>query len=61
MGIETSDEGNYDTFPIAVVPIPKIDDGKIMDDMLNKEMTQDEIKVVRKWALSGQASSEELK
>lgn len=24
MGMETSDEGNYGTFPIAVVPIPEM-------------------------------------
>lgn len=23
MGIKTSDEGNYDTFPIAVAPVPE--------------------------------------
>jgi len=28
MGIETSDEGNYDVVPIAIVPVPEIDDGK---------------------------------
>ncbi len=26
MGIETSDEGNYDIVPIAIVPIPEIDE-----------------------------------
>lgn len=25
MGIETSEEGNYDVFPIAFVPIPEIE------------------------------------
>ena len=53
MGMETSDEGNYDVVPIAVIPIPEIDDGKIMDNMLNKDLTQNEIKDVRKWALPG--------
>lgn len=31
IGMETSDEGNYDIFPIAIVPKPEIDDEKIMD------------------------------
>ncbi len=26
MGIETSDEGNYDIVPIAIVPMPEMDD-----------------------------------
>ena len=51
MGMETSKEGNYDIFPIVVVPLPKIDDGEIMDDMMNKELTEDKIKTVRDWAL----------
>lgn len=51
MGMENSNEGNYDVVPIAIIPIPKIDDGKIMEDMLNKELTEDQIKAVRKWAL----------
>lgn len=51
MGIETSDEGNYDIIPIAIVPMPEIDDRKIMDDMLNKDLTEDQIKAVRDWAL----------
>lgn len=59
MGMKTSDEGNYDMVPIAVIPIPEIDDGEIIDDMLNKEMTQEDIKAVREWALSG--SGEVLK
>lgn len=28
MGIETKDEGNYDTFPIAIVPIPESENGE---------------------------------
>ena len=51
MGIETSDKGNYDIVPIAIVPIPEIDNGKIMDNMLNRDITDDQIKVVRDWAL----------
>ena len=33
MGMETSDEGNYDIVPIAVIPIPEIDDGEIIDNI----------------------------
>lgn len=51
MGIETSDEGNYDVFPIAIVPMPEIDDGKIMNEMINRDLTDDQIKAVRDWAL----------
>lgn len=51
MGIETSEEGNYDVFPIAIVPVPEIDDGKIINDTLNKELTDEQIKAVRDWAL----------
>ena len=51
MGMETSSEGNYDIVPIAVIPIPEIDDGKIIENMLNKDLTEKEIKAVRKWAL----------
>lgn len=32
MGIETGDEGNYDIIPIAIVPIPEIDDEKTKKD-----------------------------
>lgn len=51
MEIETSDKGNYDIVPIAIVPIPEIDDGKILNDTLNKELTDEQIKAVRDWAL----------
>ena len=61
MGMETSDEGNYDVVPIAIISIPEIDDGKIMVDMLNRDISQDEIKAVRKWALPESTSDEMLK
>ena len=51
MGIETSEDGNYDIVPIAIVPVPEIDDGKIIDDNLNRELTEKQIKAVRDWAL----------
>lgn len=47
MGMETSSEGNYDVIPVAIIPLPKIDDGKIIENTINRELTEDQIKVVR--------------
>lgn len=46
MGIETSDEGNYDVIPIAIVPIPEIDDGKTKNEDIDshKQSIQDKKK-----------------
>ena len=33
MGMETNSEGNYEIVPIAIVPIPEIDDGKMIIKM----------------------------
>ncbi len=43
MGMEKSDEGNYDILPIAIVPIPEIDDGKTKSEDIhgNKQSIQD--------------------
>lgn len=46
MGIETSDEGNYDVIPIAIVPMPEIDDGKTKNEDIDshKQSIQDKKK-----------------
>ncbi len=43
MGIETSDKGNYDVIPIAIVPIPEIDDGRTKNEDIDshKQSIQD--------------------
>lgn len=41
MGIETSDEGNYDVMPIAFVPVPEIDDGKTKNEDIDSYNIQD--------------------
>jgi len=43
MGIETSDKGNYDVIPIAIVPKPEIDDGKTKNEDIDsrKQSIQD--------------------
>lgn len=41
MGMETSDEGNYDTIPIAIVPVPEIDDGETKNEDIDSHNIQD--------------------
>lgn len=43
MGIETSDEGNYDVIPIAIVSIPEIDGGNSKNEDIDshKQSKQD--------------------
>lgn len=39
MGIETSDEGNYDVIPIAIVPMSEIDDGKTKNEDIDSQQS----------------------